>query len=183
MKIDYKKERQILKKIITTNEISSLININNTTIKDITVLGIGGSHIYKANCKNLNIEKYTFYEIDEGNFFENIQNFIKEEKEFNTIFSYPFIPKKNNGYIDAFFKNNTVISKKLPFKKEDFLLSYKLNRLTNIVNDACASNLFNIYTNKGYEIYLSLLSGTGINISYSQNNSPINTEFGNIKIP
>ena len=182
---------QIIKETILSNGFDSLINKNNISkSKRSSVIGIGGSHIYFSLLEGLKIIK-SYKEIidfkDKENFFENI-SYLYKNKEYQSsntsvIFSYPFLPYKKENVIDGKYMKNTKITKILPFEDETFSLSEKLNHKFNILNDAVAVNLYNIYKNKDYDIHIAAIAGTGVNISYTENNKIINSEFGNIKIP
>ncbi len=186
-----KETLQIIKKTIYSKGFDSLINKNNISkSKRSSVIGIGGSHIYFSLLEGLTIVKSYKESIDfkdKENFFENII-YLYKNKDFQSsntsvIFSYPFLPYKKGDLIDGKYMKNTKITKVLPFADETFTLSEKLNHNFNILNDAVAVNLYNLYKNKDYDIHIAAIAGTGVNISYTKNNEILNSEFGNIKIP
>jgi hypothetical protein len=180
-----------IKTVIYSNSFNSLIKRERLSKKqNSTVIGIGGSHIYFSKLSGLKIERTHKERInfkDKDKFFENIIYKYNEEKFQNkntiVIFSYPFRAYRKDTIIDGIYKKNTEVTKVIPFKDDTFNLSDKLNSNFNIVNDAVAVNLYNIYKYSGYDIYISAISGTGVNIAYTQDNLVINSEYGNIQIP
>lgn len=190
MNLNYEDKTQIIKRFILNKGYDSLINTTELSIKkSSSIIGIGGSHIYFTLLKNFDIVKQYKENIDFENpelFFKNIKE-IYESKDFqnkNTvmIFSYPFTPIKKENFTDAKFSSYSKVTKKLPFKKETFLLSSKIGKF-NVLNDSVSVNLYNIYKNKNFDIHISALSGTGVNLSYTKDSKVFNSEFGNDKLP
>ena len=180
-----------IQKVIYSNSFNSLIPIDKLSKKkESTIIGIGGSHIYLSKLSGLRIKKSYREDIDfrdKDNFFENIIYIYKskgfESNNTTVIFSYPFNAYKKGSIIDGKYSKNTNITKIIPFKDETFNLSEKMENDFNALNDAVAVNLYNIYKFKDFDIHISAIVGTGVNISYTKNGEVINSEFGNIKIP
>ena len=190
MNLNYENKTQVIKRFISNKGYNSLIDSSSLSLKkSSSIIGIGGSHIYFTLIKNFDIVKQYKENIDFENpefFFKNIKD-IYEEKKFENkdttiIFSYPFTPIKKETFIDAKFSSYAKVTKKLPFKKETFLLSSKIGKF-NVLNDSVSVNLYNIYKNKNFDIHVSALSGTGVNLSYTKDGKIFNSEFGNDKLP
>ncbi len=184
-----------------------LLNINSAIIIDDIkivdtdtekiIIGIGGSHVYYAQVKNTEILKEDIirFSRDKENFFEYIVNYGRERlyitdktDKLNIIFSYPFIAKRLNGYIDGIYKKIDIVSKEIPFINASFSINEKFRKIINqdikinVVNDAVASNIYNYYKNPNYDTYISVLSGTGVNLSYIKDGFFINSEVGRLEM-
>ncbi|MHB8442806.1 MAG: hypothetical protein ACYDAS_00335 [Patescibacteria group bacterium] len=189
---------------ITLNK-DKLLNINSSIITDDIktgdveklVIGIGGSHIYYAKTKNTEILKEDIIRFpnNKEQFFEYIVNYGKKKlyikdstKRLNIIFSYPFESIRSSGYIDGIYEKVDIISKQLPFINTSFSINEKFKKITkqditvNVVNDSVASNIYNYYKNPNYDTYISILSGTGVNLSYIKDGFFINSEVGRLEM-
>ncbi len=191
---------------ITKNK-EKLLNINSSIITDDIktldnneekiVIGIGGSHIYYTKVKNTEILKEDIirFPSNQEQFFEYIVKYGREKlyitdkmDKLNIIFSYPFKSIRSNGYIDGIYEKVDIISKEIPFTNISFSINKKFREIIkqdiniNVVNDAVASNIYNYYKNPNYDTYISILSGTGVNLSYIKDGFFINSEIGRLKM-
>ncbi|MHB8362450.1 MAG: hypothetical protein ACYDBX_02420 [Patescibacteria group bacterium] len=191
---------------ITENK-DKLLNINSSIItndiktqgnnEEKLVIGIGGSHIYYAKTKNTEILKEDIirFPSNKEQFFEYIVNYGREKlyiidstSKLNIIFSYPFKSIRSSGYIDGIYEKVDIISKDIPFINTSFSINEKFRKIIkqditiNVVNDSVASNIYNYHKNPNYDTYISILSGTGVNLSYIKDGFFINSEVGRLKM-
>ena len=154
-----------------------------------TILGFGGSHIYYSQINDLKVTKsldlYEYSDYFKDSIAVGFENGFLEKnmKSLNVIFSFPSKSVRiDKDIVDEIY--NGVYVKTLPFEQKEFSVIDKLKKYFNqntkfkIFNDTPAVNFFNIFKNKQSDLYLGVVSGTGINISCTIEGQIINTEFG-----
>ncbi|MCL4392840.1 hypothetical protein M1145_01715 [Patescibacteria group bacterium] len=161
-----------------------------------TILGIGGTHIYYGKVKNTKIIRENILPLPKvETFFKDIIDygvklsyFDKNTLKINCIFSYPFKSIEKDNFIDGFFEKLDYSGKKIPFEDTNFFVSEKLKQYINwkinfnILNDSVSTNLFNINKYRDYDMHISVISGTGVNVSFTKGIKIINSEIGRARI-
>jgi hypothetical protein len=169
----------------STFKISDIANNSSSQ----NILGFGGSHVYYSQVDNLQILKsldlYAYSDYFKDSIAVGFENGFLEKnmKSLNVIFSFPSKSTRiDKDSVDEIY--NGVYVKTLPFEQKEFSVTGKLkkyfdqNTKFKIFNDTPAVNFFNIFKNKKSDLYLGVVSGTGINISCTIDGKIINTEFG-----
>jgi hypothetical protein len=154
-----------------------------------TILGFGGSHVYYSQINDLTVSRsidlYEYSDYFKDSIAIGFENGFLEKnmKSLNVIFSFPSMSVRiDKDTVDEIY--NGVYVKTLPFEQKEFSVIDKLKKYFNqntkfkIFNDTPAVNFFNIFKNKKSDLYLGVVSGTGINISCTIDGKIINTEFG-----
>lgn len=161
-----------------------------------TIIGIGGSHIYYGQIKKGSILKENILPLPTPKYFfrdiifnaQNLGYINNKIKMINCIFSYPFESIEKNGLIRGKYTGDKNEGKKTPFNEKNFFIDDILQKYIpyhldfTVVNDSVSTNIYNMYLNKDYDLYISVLSGTGVNFSYTKDDKVINTEIGRAKI-
>ena len=196
--LNQSKTQEFISSYLENMKVINYIPLNkiNNTNETHTIIGIGGTNLYYGEVKNLKINRENILPLPKSeNFFKNIIDeginlkYIKENtKKINCIFSYPFKSIEKKSFFDGLYVKPKYMGKKIPFREQNFILGDLLNKYTtqnisfNILNDSVSTNLYNIYKNKGYDLYISIISGTGVNFSYTKDQKVINSELGKVKI-